>query len=355
MGTTGRISRVLSSRRLSLSLAWVMFMGLTLLSPSAQAQGQGPPEDAADYIERTGELLEVAYDQIGETSDIKARRFMTEAYQLHQRSLQLLDQGNGRAAVSVSMRARKTGQQAVRLAREAQGKQNQARIRLERYGELYDQILDRARDAGDEMVMRFIRESEKQAIRARDQYRQGNHDMTLQLLKPAEALLDRAARLLFEGDGVGRLDDEIDRTRELIERIADQQEGSSGKDSPEQLKRARDALDRAIKARDRGQPMQAMRWTEQARRHAMQAAGAGGQSLSAETVSQQIERWDERYERVAEQVRESNSGPARKNLDRALQYRDQASRNLDDDELEQALRQIRAAFDILNKAHEMTR
>jgi hypothetical protein len=335
-------------------LACVFLLAVTLLSaPPAAAQH----DDVQSYIERTGELLELASDVVGESSNQQARRVMIDANDLHARSVLMLDQGNWRAALSFSQRARKSGQHAVRIARESQSQENRVRTRLERYREFRDQILDRAREANDELALRFVRESEKQALRATDQYRQGNHSMAEQLIKPAEALLARAARLLFEGAGTGRLDQEIERTHEFIERTATRlnEQGADDEAAQDLLRSAREALERGRGLRDRGQPVRALQSLRLARRLASQAAMSAGGELGSETVQQQLDRWDERYELVAEEVREAGSRPAEQALGRARHHRENAGRLLDGDQPEQALRQIKAAFDLLNEASELAR
>ena len=337
-------------------LAAVMVLAGILLTPPAVAQHGG--EQLQRYLERTAEIVAEANDVVQETDSQRARRVMQEASHLHHRSMDMAMNGMGGQALLTSRRARAAAQHAVRLARESQNHAERALQRLERSREFRDQILDRARDAGDERALRFIRESEEQAQRAHDQYRQGNYAMSINLLDPAEALLARAARLLFEGSGAERLTREIERTRALIESTADRlaaREDGGGEGAQDLLQSAREAQERAGEFQQRGQSLRALHSLRLARRLATQAGEAVRETISPEAVTQQLERWDERHEVVAERVRESGSQPAAEVLERARHHRDRAEERLQADDLEPALRQLRAAFDLLNEASDLAR
>ncbi len=335
-------------------LGLVVLAGVMLPQPTLAQNG----EALQQYIEQTGEIIRAAADVVRETDNERARRIMQEAVQLHERSIEIAMEGHLNQAFKLSQRARAAAEHAVRLAREGQGQQGRASQRLERYREFRDQILDRAREADDRRALRFIRESEDQAIRARDQYRQGNYTMAINLIEPAEALLARAARLLFEGGGAERLAREIERTRALIETTADRlaaQAGGGGESARDLLESAREALRRGEEFAHGGQPLRCLHSLRLARRLAGQAGEAVRESISPEAVAQQLERWDERYEVVAERVIASGSAPARSVLERSRHHRDRAEQHLVGNDLEPALRQLRAAFDLLNEASDLAR
>jgi hypothetical protein len=311
-----------------------------------------------EFIGRTGEIIEWAAELVQESENQQARRILEEAKNLHQRSLDLLDRDQPRQALTISQRARAAAQHAAKLARETHGHQERLRLRLDRYLELRDQLLDRAREAENERALRFVRESELQAYRAQDHYRQGNFDLALHLLTTAEELLARATRLLFEGGGGERLEREMERTRALIDRAAEQLHGTGGgqrETSQDLLDSAREALARAEDQRERQQPLQALQSLRLANRLASQSVAIGGTRTDPAAVAEQLHRWDERQEAVAEQVQESGSRQALTVLERARHHRLEAGRRLDAGELEPALRQIKAAFDLLNEANDLTR
>lgn len=343
--------------RPKLLIAVLAALLLTAALPARQpaaAQDQGQLEQ---YVARTGEIVEQAGAVVGESDSPRARRVLREAVRWHERSVQRLQTGRPRLAFSLSQRARRGARQAIRFARDSGGHQERARMRLERYTELHDQLADRAHEAGDERALRFLRESQDQARRAGDHHRQGNHAMALNLLAGAETLLERAARLLFEGGGAARLAREIARTEDLIARTADRlQTLAPGprEDATAVLGRAREALAGARQAADRGQPLRALQSLRVARRLASQAAAAGGE-LTAEAVAAQLARWDDRAGAVAGRVESSGSQEAAALLARARDHRERAGRLTDAGDLEPALRQLKAAFDLLDEANERTR
>ncbi|MBD3220505.1 hypothetical protein GF314_04615 [bacterium] len=337
----------------SRGLPLLILAGVMLLTPgvaSAQHTGQ-----LTEFIERTAELLDWAADQVGVSESQQARRVLEEAYRLHERSLDLADAGRPMAALSASRRARETSQHAVRLARRSRSQEARLQQRLERLQEYRDQVRERAREAGDERALRFVREAESHGHRALDHYQQGNYDLALHLVESAEDLLARAARLLFEGGGPERLQREIERVRAAIDRIADRLRDRDDTAARGLLDAAEEALVQAEDHAGRGQPLRAMQSLRLARQLAGQAASTEQGGLDAETVRSQIERWDDRYDQVAESVADSGSDPARETLERARRHRDRAAEHLDADALEAALRQIKAAFDLLNEAQDLTR
>lgn len=340
-----------------ISLSAVILLPLVWLLGTAPGLAQ-TGDQLDEFISRTGEIIDWATELVNESEDQQARRILEEARNLHQRSLGMYQRNQPRQALAASQRARAAAHHAAKLARENQGQQERLRLRLERYNELRDQILDRARDAEDERVLRFVRESEQQAHRARDHYRQGNIDMALHLLTAAEELLARATRLLFEGAGGERLERELERTRALIERAAEQLQdfGGDQRDAASELLRsAREALQRAEQHRDRQQPVRALQAVRLARQLTGQAVATGGNRPQPETVAAQFARWDERHEMVAEAVQEAGSQPALQLLERARSHRDQAGRRLEAGDTEVALRQLKAAFDLLNEASDLIR
>jgi hypothetical protein len=318
----------------------VVFLFLAA-APAVQAQ-QG--ESVAEYIARTAEILEWSAELVNESDSPTARQVLSEAQALHRQSQQHQAAGRPRQALATSRRARTAAQHAAQLARESRGHEERARIRLDRYREFHDQLLDRAREAGDQLALRFLDESEQQAVRARDQLRQGNFEMALNLLEPAEGLLARAARVLFEGGGAPRLERELERAEALIERAEDSDLRQS----------AREALARARQLAAEGQILRALQASRLAVRLAAQAVAAGD-ALTAEAVNDQLARWDDRHTDIADAVAASGSREAAQVLASARHHRDQAQRMLAASDLEAALRQIKAAFDLLNEASELAR
>ena len=333
---------------------YIFLLGLfavSLLAP-ATVSAQTDVERLRGYIERTAEILHRSADFVADAPNPRAVRMLQQAKLEHERSIELVMTDQPKAAFLHSQRAREGAQKAARIARESAGNSERLQRRLERYMELRERVTERVRESGDERALRFLRESEQQARRARDLQQQGDPELALQVLKSAEDLLGRAARIAFEGAGAGRLERELQRTREFIERVS----ANIGDDAAaaELLTSARMAMLRAEEAAQQGKAMRALNSLQLARRLAGRAAAAGqGEQLDETGVQNQIERFDERFERVNERVSDSGSAPARQALERARVHRERAANLLGEGKLEAALRQIKAGFDLLAAANEL--
>ncbi len=175
------------------------------------------------------------------------------------------------------------------------------------------------------------------------------------LLEQATDLMQRAARLLADGGGPERLESEIERARDLIERTRERLGAEAGSGPRQLLAEAEEALQRAVAAQADGQPGRALQMvglaTNLARRAGQNAAGAP----NSEAIERQLERFDVRAGRIADRLRDGDSSPARQMYERALRQRDRATEAQQTGDLELALRQLRAAHGLLNQAEELIR
>ncbi len=328
------------------------------LLPGSPVIGQTGDRESVvrNYVDVTAEILNEATDVVRESESPRARVVLKKAVELHQHSLRLLDKQRFFQARQISGRARSGAQHAVKLARESFGLEEQARTRLERFREFHDQLAERIQESDDRQAQHFLREAQRQALKAHEQFRQHNYDLVLSLIEPAEALLKRVARLLFEGGGEQRLENDFERTRELIDRAIAVVGGQSTAGSADFLARAEEAFVRAREFQAQRAPLRALHALQLARRLAGQAiTQVGGDTIDADAVRQQIERWDQRAETVAEAVRESAANRAQRLYRQAADHRDRAQRLLDADDLDAALRQIKIAHELLNEAGELAR
>ena len=319
-------------------------------------RAQGNRSDLAEqYMQRTAELIQRAAAVVDESESQRARRMLVEAVHLHERSFELLAKGQPLAAVKISRQARTAATQAARFGREALGFEQRARMHLEHYRRAHDEILERAQNQGNERALRFVREAEKQAVRAREQYGQNNFAMALNLIESADALLNRAARLLFEVGGPERLQQEIDRTADMILQAESRLGAEPDQVASEMLNRADVALARARELVVQDQLAMALREVRLARNFLRQATGRIADKPEAAVVQAQIDRWDERQPAIVEAVIDSESQQARRVYEQALQHRARAGESLASGEVETALRQIKVALDLLLEAGDLAR
>lgn len=330
-------------------------IGLTPNRAVAQMGGGGAGEQVQAYIERTEELLIWAQGLVSDTQSVPARKVLRQAADMHQRSQGMYGNGRMTEALAVSRRSRAAMWHSVRLAREAMGLEERIRIRSERFRDQHSQLMERAMEAGNGQAIDFLRRSERNAVQAREQYHQGDFKLSWKKLEQAGDLMRRAARLLADGASPERLELEMERTAALIERTRENLGSDADPQALKLLAEAEEALTRAREGMNDGHPGRALQMTGLARQLAVRAGSLGGAGPDEEVIRRQLERFDERSARVADMVRDSGSQQSRDMYERALQHRTRATEALADGNREMALRQIRAAHDLLGQAEDLIR
>jgi len=344
-------SQALAGRLMLIALAALLV--LTGIFPAGAQAQDAQHEQVQQYIERNLELLESALEIVDETEAMPPRRILRNARDLHLQAVRLLEEGRPGLALQTARRCRDGIRQAVLLARESFGQEERLRQRLDRFHEQHANLLDLARDAQDQRALELLARGRQMSDRARDQYRQGESRLALQLLDQAEELMTRAARML-----VGQKGNRLERALELAQVAVQQaQEALQGSDDPaarDLLTESEKALERALDFRDQGRPGRALRMAGLSRRLARRAMGLQGETLAPQGVDRQIERWDERAANLGETL--AGADDASRNLfQRARDHRRRAAEQLAAGRTELALRQIRAAHDLLGQLEDRVR
>lgn len=333
-------------------LLFILVSFLNILPAEAQTNQL---EKIQEYIDRNAELLEWANDVVRETENRPARRVLEEALNLHSRSERLLDDNHPLMAYNTAKHCRTATRNSVRLARESMGFDERVRLRSERFRDQHSHLLEQAREVNNQRALDFLRRSEGMAIRALEQYQQGDARLAYKMLEQATELMNRAARMLAGVGGPERVDQKIEMARMAIDRAREKLSESTDPAALKLLDESEQALDRAQDFRDQGQPDRAIQMANMALRLSSRATSADAGGLNTETVQRQIDRWDERSERVSELVGNSGDEVSRRLLHQARQQRGAAAERLAQEEFESALRQIRAAHDLLTQADDMVR
>ena len=262
-------------------------------------------------------------------------------------------------AVELSRRARDGARQSERIARSSLTYEERSRLRLERVVQLRDVVVDAVAEVDHEQARKFIHEADRQIVRAREQYGQTNFEIAFNMVESAEKLLRRAGRLAFEAGGAERLDRFLEGTAELLVRARDLivDPDRAGR---EKLRQAENQLEEARQARAGGKPVLALRRAHLARELARsQIAVDGGRDhgpgRNSESVQGLLERWDAAAVDVAAAVAESADEEARRLLDNARRHRREAEQALAADDIQTALRLVRAAHNALDKAMDRSR
>jgi len=332
---------------------------LLALGAPTTARAQGMMDEISEkldaYIERTDELIVWGRELVEETDSGTARKVLQQAYDLNHRARRTHSLSQYRHAGDLARRARAATWHAVKLGREAMGLQERLRVRAERLRELHRQLVERARDAGHEEALELLRRAERQAMRAREQHLQGDVRLAWQMFERAEELTLRAARMLGGAGDPERLEAELDRIAELIERAREQMGLDASEPARRRLVEAEEALEQAHRHLDRGEPGRALQMGTLARRLARGAFDAAVTGPGPEALERQLERYDARAERLGQAVREADEDRLRRLFGESTEHRRRAAEADDRGEVDAGLRQIRAAHDLLNQIERMLR
>lgn len=342
-------------RAMALPLVLAAAFLAVLASPGGALAQTGSGEQLRAYIERTDELLDWASGLVADTNSDQARLVYDQARSLQRRALALMERGRLLESFAVARRARDATWHAVRLAREAAGLEERIRLRAERFADQHSQLMDRARDAGTQRALDLLQRAGEQARRSYERFQQGDLELAWNLLEHADDLLRRAARVLAEGVGPERLRMELERTRSLVEDAGERLGTAAPAAAAALLVEAEDALARAEEASVQGDPGRALQMAGLARRLAQRAIAQAEPNADGAGVTRLLERFDERAGVVAESALSSGSEPAQQAFARARSQRDGAAQALAEGRIEIALRQVRAAHDLLDQVERMLR
>lgn len=325
------------------------------VAAAAQDVNDQPTAFVNDYIERTDELISWGKELVEETDSGTARKVLQQAYDLNRRAERTNSLGRVRQAGDLAKRARAALWHAVKLAREAMNLQERLRVRAERFRELHGQLTERARDTGHEEALELLRRAERQALRAREQHLQGDLQLAWQMFERAEELTLHAARMLAAVGDPERLESELERIAELIERVREQLDADSPAPARRRLGEAEEALTRARRHLEQGEPGRALQMAALARRLARGAFDAAVTAPSTDALDRQLERFDARAERLGTAVQEADRERLQRLFREAGDHRRRAGQARDGGDVDAGLRQIRAGHDLLNQIERMLR
>jgi len=337
----------------SILLAALLTIGfLASFGAAIPARAQGADDDPADVLQRTEDLLRDIRVIVTESDSEQARRIFRDAAAKQVQAVQQLAADHPRFAVTLSLKARDVARQAERIARGSRDFQQRSRRYLERLQEMHQDVKDRAHEAGDRQAMTFVNRAENLFARARDQFSQTRYERSFRLLEEAEKALKRAARMLLDGGDVDGLEQEMERTANLIA-VARERLGA---DADAALIRKLDQADRALgEARDAlraDDPLLALRRSNHARRLAQQVLRQSGGAPNADAVEREFDRFDARQEGLSARAAEARDGAAARQLVRARGLRNDAGRALTGGRTADALRLIRSALNLQRQAAE---
>jgi len=334
----------------------LLFILATLAAALAPMSAPAQTVDAAnvrEFIERNAELLDVAATLVQETNSTKARGSLETARTLQAQSVALLEQNRPGLAARVALRTREVIQQTIALAKREARLEEQALKAIERAAIRLEQARTAFEDAGsrDSSARRLILEANDNLRRAREQLQQHTFEVSLNLAESSASLSLRALRLLRR-DLVDAADvqDEIERTEQVLERLADVRPALP----PALVNLAERAIDLQAQARAGaagGDVAIARERTLAARSLALRAlrAASGGEA-SAENVERAVAATDDILERARELAQETGDRNVVDRMAEASRAQETARRSLERSEYEAALRQTMRARAIVRDA-----
>ena len=306
-----------------------------------------------EFIERNAELLDVAATLVQETNSTKARGSLDTARALHAQSIKLLEENRPGLAARVALRTREVIQQTIAIAKREARLEEQALKAIERAAFRLEQARTAFEDAGsrDAAARRLLLEANDNLRRAREQLQQHTFEVSLNLAESSAALSLRALRLLrhdlVDADDV---QDEIERTEQVLERLADVRPALP----PALVNLADRAIDLQAQARAgavAGDLAIARERTLAARSLGLRALRvASGGETSAENVERAVAATDDILERARELMQETGDRHAAERMADASRAQDAARHSLARSEFEAALRQTMRARTIVRDA-----
>jgi hypothetical protein len=339
------------------TLGTVALLAALLIGSAAPLRAQDTVDSARRFVDQTREILQATSDLLPaeQRAGGEAARVLARAWDLQRGSEQLLADARPALAVAMSTRAREAGLEAARLARRSLNAEQRTRQRYDRVREYCDTLAERAREADNAIALRFVQEASRRLRLAEAEYDLKHFDTAGDLVESAESLLNRAARLLFEQGGATRLEQDLERTAAIVERSREQAQAAHDRRALEAVARAQAALDEAKAALARRQPVRALRMAGQARRLAGLAASLLEGTPEPSAVSEQIARWDARRGEIEGRARRADDRRALGLIDQAAGQRNAAANLLEARQVEEALRHIKIAHDLLSQAAERVR
>jgi len=305
----------------------------------------------AAELQRTDAILQRVGEGVQQTNNPRLRDLFIQAVKIQKRAKWLFERAGveidaqtklhvlelTRRSRDLALRVQREVRQGVTYEERARRLLEQSRTLLERIDEHDDQIHDRRVRA----VLDKVRD---QLGAAERQFADGNFEVAFRIAQSSHTLLRNLVQAARQRMSRERLEEELRRTDQLIERVMQRVGGT------ERLGQARRLQERAHQAFSSERNEQALQLTLQARRMVRQLLGDAQGLATHEDVEQALERFDARLERVQQHLEDSSDPQAGRLVDQARRARRRAVEADAQGDYDRALQQLRTGLDLLNRA-----
>ncbi len=341
------------------------------LAPPAAAQ---PPIRAAagsellellqNQLDRTDDVLERVGSMVTESNRPKAQSLFDDAVRLQKLAREMFDQLSasidnlglaarrdmGQRVLANTQRARDLGRQAERVLREQSTLEERSRLQIERGRRVYDELTDALAQEGDAQQRRLLDEASRLLDSAERQFHDQSFEVALRLADSANAILRGLAGDREPGAyGHERLEQELRRTRDLLDR-AQQREEAISDSQRQRLHQALRLQDRSEDALRTEHPFMALRLTLQSRGIVRDLLDALGGQVTESDVRQAMDRFDAKLEQLRTAGEPELPQEVGAVIQQALEARGRAQAELARSSYDSALAQLRVGLDLLGRA-----
>jgi tetratricopeptide (TPR) repeat protein len=348
-----------SSRRASRVFAgsFALLLGLLALGADpARSQDSTDRDLLAVELERTDNVLQQVREIVAESNNPRLHDLFSEAMKIQEHAKgQYIRGGTDISAaekLQVLQLTRRSRDLALRIQREVRAdvtREERTRLLLERSRVLLERLEEQAAETREPRFRAALDEARRQILLSEQHFSDGNFDVALRLAESAHDLLRNMIQGARRQLGNDRVEGELHRTDELIERARERAEQGTG-DATQILDRASAAQRKAYEAFNRGQNARALEFTQEARQALRRILDRLEDTVTEDDVRRALDRFDAKLERIREVAGGELPGSARALVDQALEARGRAMQALGTEEYVAALTHLRVGLDLLNRA-----
>lgn len=356
----GGPGRPLMNRRKHLLLALtalsIVIAAIAAAPGVARAVMGDDRELLANELQRTDAILEHVSESVRETNNPRLRDLFAQALKIQLMAKRIFEREGNTIDAQEKLRVleltRRSRDMALRIQREVRKNvtyEEQARRLLEQSRVLLERIDEHDSEIRDRRVKTVLDKARDQLGASQRQFADGNFEVAFRLADSAHTLLRNLVQAARQRMSRQRLEGELERTDQLLERAHQRLDGAAGA-SARTLSQADQLQAKAHQALAREHEEQALKFTRHVRKLLRELLGSPQGLATHSDVQQALGRFDARLEKMRERNGDAIEGAAGRLVDQALASRERAVKSDAQGNYEAALQQLRAGLDLLNRA-----